>query len=155
MKASVWSALAACLVAMSTVSAQINPLAFYLLGEGGMFGMNQGMSIWLYQSIENKITALEMRVKSGAVGGCESGVIGPFTPQAMTGDIQFQNPFPGAPAVSLSLSDVVVADPTLTLNIQIRPTQVTPTQASVQVTDATGALASIHVAYMACPSNSN
>ena len=84
----------------------------------------------------------------------ESGVIGPFTPGAMTGTIAFQRPFLGGPAIMLAVSDMVVANPALPLSTQIRPGEIGPTQATVTVTDANGSLASSHVAYMVCPSNS-
>ncbi|KAK3768649.1 hypothetical protein RRG08_065943 [Elysia crispata] len=155
MQVSITSALVVCLVATTSVSGQINPLLF-MMSDGGeeLFGMENGMSLWMYNMLQKRIAALEVNVKSGAVGGCESGIIGPFTPGQMTGTITFQKPFLGAPAVSLALSDITVANPALNLNLQIRPDEISATEAKVTVTDATSATSSVHVGYMVCPSNS-
>ncbi|RUS85598.1 hypothetical protein EGW08_006610, partial [Elysia chlorotica] len=138
MKVSITSALVMCLVAATSVSGQINPL-FLLMGDGGedLFGMDNGMSYWMYDMLQKRIAALEVNVKSGSVGGCESGIIGPFTPGQMTGTITFQKPFLAAPAVSLALSDIETADPSLNVNLQVRPDEISATKATITVTDAT------------------
>ncbi|GFR96436.1 hypothetical protein ElyMa_004451400 [Elysia marginata] len=104
--------------------------------------------------MNRRIAALELNVKTGAVGGCESGVIGPMSAAQNTAVLKFKGQFLTPPAVSLATSDVVTSDPTLPVNYQIRPTQINQKQATITVTDTSGNVASLHVSYMVCPSNS-
>ncbi|GFN99275.1 hypothetical protein PoB_002578100 [Plakobranchus ocellatus] len=136
---------------VSTSLAQFGPLAFAALG-GDFDGSGGGYL--LYNQLNRRIAALEFNVRSGAIGGCESGVIGPLSAAQNTATLTFRGQYLAPPAVSLALSDVVTVNPALPINYQIRPTQIDRQKAEITFTDATTNVASLFVSYMVCPSNS-
>ncbi|KAK3696113.1 hypothetical protein RRG08_061888 [Elysia crispata] len=138
-------------LSVSTSLAQINPFAFAALG-GELDA--RGGSYLMYSQLNRRIAALEFNLKSGAIGGCESGVIGPMSAAQNTAVLQFKGQFLAPPAVSLSTSDLETVNPGLPINYQIRPTHIDRQQATITLTDASGNVAGLHVAYMVCPSNS-
>jgi len=140
---------------------QFSQYAPYAALMGGSSGQSQnsvgdGISGYLaFLQLERRLNALESNVRSGAIGGCESGVLGPLTPAQPTGVIQYQGQFIAPPTISLSVSDIKQTDPNAIMNIQIRPIQMSATQATVTLIDVNKNVAQVYVSYMACPSNSN
>ena len=72
-----------------------------------------------FVQLDRRLNALESNVRSGAIGGCESGVLGPLTPLQPTGVIQYQGHFIAPPTISLSISDIKQTDPNAIMNIQV------------------------------------
>jgi len=110
-----------------------------------------------FRSLERRLQALETNVKSGAYGGCESGILGPMSPTQNRGTIRFQGYFMTAPTLQLSSSDLTTANANEIVSFKIRPVKITPTEAQVilQTPPSGGNIQSLYIAYSACPSNSN
>jgi len=110
-----------------------------------------------FRSLERRLQALETNVKSGAYGGCESGILGPMSPSQNRGVIRFQGYFMTAPTLQLSASDLTTANANDVVSFKIRPIKITPTEAQVilQTPQSGGNIESLYIAYSACPSNSN
>ncbi|GFN93590.1 hypothetical protein PoB_002009600 [Plakobranchus ocellatus] len=148
-----------CIVLVNTAWAQINPL-FLLngdLGEGlfDFFGNGAG-KLLLLRNLGSRLTALEANIRTGALGGCESGVIGPFSSTQTTATITFRGTFLTPPSISLSLSDLTTTNAGTAVSVTIRPSSVSTTSAGVVFSAApTNNVASAFVSYMACPSNSS
>ncbi|RUS73192.1 hypothetical protein EGW08_019038 [Elysia chlorotica] len=104
-----------------------------------------------------RLSQLEMNVRTGAVGGCESGVVGPLSPLQPTATIQFRGSFLTPPAISLALSDITTADASNTVSVQVRPSSVSAHSANITLTDlgSPNNVAAAFIAYMVCPSNSS
>ncbi|KAK3724675.1 hypothetical protein RRG08_041157 [Elysia crispata] len=134
------------------------PLMFGELGEGlfDFFGSGQGSYLMLNQ-LSSRLSRLEMNVRTGAVGGCESGVVGPLSPLQPAATIQFRGSFLTPPAISLALSDISTADATNPVSVQVRPSAVSSSSANITLTDlgSPSNVASAFIAYMVCPSNSS
>ncbi|GFO19182.1 hypothetical protein PoB_004568700 [Plakobranchus ocellatus] len=105
------------------------------------------------RELQFRVTALEANARSGAVGGCESGVIGPLNSAQSTGTITFRRPFLTPPAISLALSDLQTTDQNAMTGFTIRPVSVSKTAASVRIAPLNANVAALFVSYMACPSN--
>ncbi|GFN93592.1 hypothetical protein PoB_002009800 [Plakobranchus ocellatus] len=111
----------------------------------------------LLNQLTSRLNNLEINIRSGAIGGCESGVVGPLSPLQSSATITFRGNFLTPPTVSLSLSDLTTADATNPVSFQIRPSSVTTSSAVVTFTDlgTPNNVASAFVSYMVCPSNSS
>ncbi|GFR65021.1 hypothetical protein ElyMa_001937400 [Elysia marginata] len=111
----------------------------------------------MLNNLNARISRLETNVRSGAIGGCESGVVGPLSPRQPTATIKFQGHFLTPPSISLALSDITTADAGNPVSVQVRPSALTRTSATVNITDLgePNNVASAFIAYMACPSNSS
>ncbi|KAK3724671.1 hypothetical protein RRG08_041153 [Elysia crispata] len=150
-----------CVLLLSSAHAQfnLNPLLLLSgeLGEGFLEFYDSGPSRFLIQrQLASRISALEANVRTGATGGCESGVIGPFSNTQRTATITFRGTFLAAPSISLSLSDLTTTAGNTAVSVQIRPSSVTTTSAGVTFSAApTNNVASAFVSYMACPSNAS
>lgn len=158
----------ACLSLLPDVIGQgmggFNPFSLLMAGDnnnGGAGGLSGGFAkmqnMMKLQALERRLQALETNVRSGAYGGCESGILGPLSPSQNRGVIRFQGYFMSPPTLQLSTSDITTAFADQIVSFKIRPYKISSTEAIVglEVPANGGNIKSLYVSYSACPSNIN
>lgn len=81
----------------------------------------------------------------------ESGVIGPFNALTNIATLRFRSQYSSPPTLILALSDLATLNLNTPLSFQIRPGQITTTEATVTFMDNTNSIEAANISYMVCP----